>query len=275
MSDTITKHDSALVVYNSNDAIAVDSVYGNGRFTCNINNANFITHCVKVFPSKLAIPNVFENIKERIEVRSIIVDPEMNNTIFSSEGDSIMPGFYTLSRLLETLNSIFPNGILKFAFNNLTSLVEVQILSDGVVMPNVLADLLGFCQQPDSFDASFKTFLRPLGESNKVMASCVPCVGTTPVVHVVAKQIASNNMVASNSRGYNVVATVNVDVPYGSYIKYNAPDIFVDDIDYRTHRDATQIEFELLDCNYNVLKIDKRFPVILTFKLFHMDTNKQ
>ena len=100
-------------------------------------------------------------------------------------------------------------------------------------------------------------------------------MGTTPLVYVVARQVALNRMVASDSKEYNVIATVSLhDVPYGSYGVFRGTDLFMDDVEFRAPRALDQIDVELLDYKYKPLVVDTRYPVILQLKVFHTDTIK-
>jgi len=112
-------------------------------------------------------------------------------------------------------------------------------------------------------------------EGSALVASRIPVMGTTPVVYVIARQIAMNNMVASDSSEYDVLATVDMHAtPHGSYAAFTASDVFIHDIDFRQPMAISRVDFELLDYQYQPLIIDRRFPVVIQLKVYHTDTVK-
>ena len=195
----------------------------------------------------------------------------------------IPEGFYSASTLLQVLATLNTsvlqwtydtnnNGVFEVSVPNAngTSTIVVGISQD-------LADVLGLTANTYTVDETTNELRFTIGSiaNSTLTANLIPHMGTTPMVHVVARQAAMNNMSASNSREYDLLASVPMTgTPYGSYASYTAPDIYVDDIDYKSVRSLTKIDFEVLDHKYNVLSIDKRFPVIIQLKAFHTDTNK-
>ena len=200
---------------------------------------------------------------------------------------TIPPGFYSTEGLLGVINAQF-NQLFTFAFENervsasvgeiLTPLGVNGIVEHAIVMGGAMAQMLGIHNNTHTVVESGKRFLIGSSENQevtRVTANTFPHMGTSPVVHILAKEGAMNNMVASNSQEYNVIATVPMnDAVYGAYASYTAPDTFVDDIDFRSARSMQRVDFEVLDHNYNTVVIDPRFPVIVQLKVYHTDTRK-
>ena len=202
---------------------------------------------------------------------------------FAETSNAVIPqGYYSASALLEKLNTLNTN-ILQWSYNtNGNGVFEVTIPNaDGtntIVMDisNDLADVLGLTLNPyTKIETNKLRFVIGQNTTSILQASQLPHMGTTPIVHVVAREAAMNNMTASDSREYDLIATIPMtNTPYGAYASYTAPDIYVDDIDYKSVRSLTKIDFEILDYKYNVVTIDPRFPVVVQLKAFHVDTNK-
>lgn len=465
--ETTARQDSTLVTYSSEDANKVDQQYGNGRFTCQINNANKATHAVKITPNKVMVPNVFPNIEvasqisvysKRYDVVSDIVVTEnspltiigyydgydSNSNFVGSFGydifdqDAIFPvGVYTPTQYAQTFNTLvaankktsidpinqlgitlsynietrqmsftasnmyramlqesaFPGGsgavqgynigvkvldsqqsgdgvyrggnsqfytglgmplvtgtstltarrpvgngletsdlvggqayvqnfgpVVTLPSNTVTTPVHQSSVAVGfyninlllsssnttgggvftmnydltssrvsialIYTPDVpgdttvigvsskLASRLGFTGNPHTIVDDELRFDMGVGELT-LTATSHPHLGTTPIVYIAAREAAQNNMVASDSNEYNIIASVPMHAAsYGQYASYTCPDIFLDDIDFRTPRCLSRIDFEVLDYKYQPLYIDPRFPVIVQLKVYHVDTVK-
>ena len=77
-------YDSMVVTYSSDDAVKVDPVYGNGKFECNLNNANSVTHARKLLPLRAHVPNSYNNVTEgqntfQFSAESVFVVDASNN----------------------------------------------------------------------------------------------------------------------------------------------------------------------------------------------------
>lgn len=262
--DVITRHDSHLIVYSSADAAIIDPVYGNGRFSCLMPNVNRGgTHAIKVVPTRVMIPNVFPNITqlERFHVSGTILD--------------IQSGFYTISRVLEMLNSAFLGFVFSLDDTNRVRVVQADPnTTPGVIhFSSTIATMLGFTKNSRVNDGF--PFWAEREMDLPTVALDMPYFGTTPIVHVLAKKVANNNMLSSNGTEYSVLATVTMTpAEFGQYAVYNAPDIFLDDIDFRSPRSIGDVEFEIVDHAFNPLVIDPKFPVIVQLKVYHTDTKK-
>jgi hypothetical protein len=269
----IARHDSSLVTFSSSDAISVDAVYGNGKFSCQLNNVNRgATHAVKVLPTAVLVPNVFPNMKEE----DVTVKLYDGSTWNHNGSVSVLPGHYDTDSIAAALSvvdmitlSVSPSG--RFLFT-----VSPSMMADVIEITPGLANMLGLSNNEYTIVGGKYRFACDVdGDSKTVAAAMIPHLGTTPIVYVVARQIGNNNMVASDSKEYDVIATVSMhNAAYGAYASYVSSDVFVDDIDYRTARSINRVDFELLDHNYKPLTIDSRFPVIVQLKVYHVDTVK-
>ena len=276
----IAQHDSSVVVFSSADAVSVDNVVGNGMFSCQLNNVNKGgSHAVKVLPTTVLIPNVFPNVMAGGNVLRTYGTVAGVDVLLNTY--TIVPGYYTTTTLAHALYTL-SNGDVAMSVSP-AGRVEIAIVDAGEVdsfsVEPVMAEMLGFSVS-NTLPNVIATELRFFAEDEPTgwrtaYADSMPHFGTTPVVYVTARQIGNNNMVASDSNEYDVIATVPMhDTPHGSYAAYTSPDVFVDDIDFRTARSFSRIDFVLLDFKYQVLTIDPRFPVIVQLKVYHTDTTK-
>ena len=289
LQPVIARHDSSLVTLSSLDATTVDGTYGNGRFTCQLKNANRGgTHAIKVVPNLVMVPNVFTNVTN--EPGTVGGTTPMNlfrtGPVVFNWGWSIPLGHYTQSRFVNEFNTQTTRA------NPMVSAIRMSVTDRGFMefytyvgeytflMTKQMADVLGFTvattqvmSLPDNTEGWAVRVHVPFGST--VIANVLPSMGTTPLVYVVARQVALNRMVASDSKEYNVIATVSLhDVPYGSYGVFRGTDLFMEDVEFRAPRALDQIDVELLDYKYKPLVVDPRYPVILQLKVFHTDTIK-
>jgi hypothetical protein len=297
----ISRHDASLLTLNSEDATIVDTTYGNGKFTCQLKNANRGgTHAIKVVPNLVMVPNVFDNVTTGPGTPNRPISAPMN--AFLGTGDfpwSIPTGYYTQSQFVTEFNkttanfddpvrraikmSVSENGFMQFFTTTggaytfeMTQLMANMLgftwgTQTGSVIKLPTDHIYGMTIQINvpNFDPNTPNF------DGNVTANVLPCMGTTPLVYVVTRQLAMNRMTASDSKEYNVIATVSMhDVPYGSYGVFRGGDIFMEDVEFRTPRALDQIDVELLDHKYRPLIVDTRYPVSIQLKVFHTDTVK-
>jgi hypothetical protein len=267
----MARYDSSVVTLSSDDA-KTDAVYGNGKFTCAMANTNRgCTHAVKIVPTLVLVPNVFSNVYVGMNAFAT------TDSAPTTYAWSIVPGFYSLSMFVDAFNvSAAKPAYLTLAVSNTG---YTRFVNSGVGARNApiqmsvsMSDMLGFTDRA-LFPIVLGVVVVTVLSAVTVTANAIPRMGTTPVVYVVARQLAVNRMIASDSRDYNVLATVSLhDVPYGSYGVYRGVNMFMDDIEFRTPQSLNQLDVELLDINYMPLTVDVRFPVIIQLKVFHTDT---
>jgi hypothetical protein len=189
--------------------------------------------------------------------------------------ESIEPGYYVLSYLLRRLNQIHTATTVQFMYNVDTFRVEVQndTTDQWVIdLPGPLARRLGFTSVGQ--DDSVRTLVT-CAPNSLTVAPGQPYMGTAPVVHVAAKKIANSNLLSSNSGEYNILATVDMtQTQYGQYAVFNSFDIYLNDIDFRTPRNIGDVDFEILDHEFQPIYIDPRFHVVIQLKVYHTDTTK-
>jgi hypothetical protein len=214
-----------------------------------------------------------------------VVTPATSTVTTLTNRSVVETGNYNITLLVSYLNTLF-GGVLVTTFDVPTSRVTIEFVGAApggvgsgtlIGMSPKLASRLGFANNahtevggelvfPVAVDSVFTLFL---------VANQHPHLGTTPVVYIAAREAAQNNMVASDSNEYNIIATVPMhNASYGQYACYSTPDIFIDDIDFRTARCLSRIDFEVLDYMYQPLVIDPRFAVIIQLKVYHVDTQK-
>ena len=272
----ITRHDSHSIVYTSADASKVSAILGNGQFSCRLLNTNKGgTHAVKIVPAKVLIPNVFSNVESATGTVTILSEHEFDASRTRQEETGILEtGFYTIDYLLRRISSICTGGEIVLTFNVDTQRVNTENNTTSIfsiLMSTAVATRLGFTTFLPGVNGVVNVLISP-GSSS---ASSTPYMGTTPVVHVLTKRLANANLLSSNNNEYNVVATVDMTgTPYGGYAVFNSFDIYLNDIDFRTPRTVTDIDFEVVDQEFKPLVIDPRFHVVVHLKVYHVDTRK-
>jgi hypothetical protein len=270
--NVITKHDSSLIVYNSADAVQRDAVHGNGEFTCRMSNVNRAgSHAVKLVPYKVFIPNVFPNIKAGANVVETY-----DAALALSSSVTVRSDFYSLDALLVSLN-LSVGGNFSLAYDSVQARLTLTNVAAGdrtLTVDAKVASMLGFSSQVSSVVGSRVSFLVLFGAAPLVAVS-VPYMGTTPIVHVIASKAANSNLLSSNSVEYSVLASVNMTTSgYGQYAVHEASDLYLGDIDFRSPRNMSDVDFRIVDQNFETLTIDPRFDVIIQLKVFHTDTSK-
>ena len=294
--DPITRHLSSVVSYCSHHATKVDDTYGNGKFTCVINNGNDITHAIKVVPAHVMVPNLFPNVGSDYTITMLRFSYAWNLTGNSSI--TIPQGYYTIQSLVDFIQTElltisgdpsldlackFEGDRVVFTKNNYTSQVDTYLV---VSLPKELSKILGFqnnqqttltgIQTPEDLLLIHEQLPNPTATVYYGLTALThPCLISTPLVHIMARELAPGNMQTSNSQEHNLVCTIPLhDVPYGSYATHVASDIFVHDIDYKTPRSIGAVSFEVRDHNLNLLDIDRRFPVLIQLKVYHIDEKR-
>ena len=295
--DPITTHLSSVVTYCSHHASKTDSTYGNGKFSCVINNGNNTTHAIKVVPIKILIPNIFPNLSSEHIITLLRFSDAWNPT--GTTSITIPVGNYTIQTLVDFINTKlvsmytddnlickFENDRVVFTKNSYTSTLDAHLVFS---MSKEFSKIIGFQNNPQTtlqnmqgVPVSNDLFLihEQLPNSTATVyygltALTHPCLLSTPLVHVMARDLAPGNMQTSDSQEYNLVCSVSMhDVPYGAYAAHTASDIFVDDIDYTVPRSIGAVDFEIRDHNLQLLPIDTRFPVIVQLKLYHVDERR-
>lgn len=275
--NVVTTQESSLVCFDSADATRVSAEYGNGSFTCQMKNSNRAgTHAVKVVPVKIMIPNVFPNISA--DMNEVYIRHPQNDPNENVRDIKLVPGFYTVTRLVDVLDRFSGSNLnITFdAFNMKVRIQNVTTIAIDIVLSLTLARMLGFAENQFVANNANQTVIMKTSFFNRtVVASNIPFMGTTPLVHVLARKAATQNLLSSNSTEYSVLATVPMNgAAFGEYALYMAPDIFVDDIDFRTPRNLSDVDFEVVDHMFRPLIIDRRFPVLIQLKVFHVDTQK-
>ena len=344
MQSTTMRHHSVLVEYNSQQATSKSPKYGNGQFTCTLNNTNNLTHSIKVTPHKTIIPNVFNNVNEYNNyVEFVWFDPvnnlpepagKQNKTVVTALGGqtlgnmNIPIGFYTLQGVMTAFNDAYAaatfDAPLAAMKGGLTAAIATSNTVDKKVSLSLSAGTGGADWDPAPLysslspgaDAGFairasRDFFELMGWTNMIYQKdaagmCyiwlswlnapvlttypwlnvnsqisantkitqIPRVGGEHVVHIAIGEAAPGNMVCSDSKSRDILLTCSMhDVPYGQFMAFEAKDLYVDDIDYKTVTNLHQAQISLLDHKFRVLTVPENYPVSIILKVFHNDTH--
>jgi len=343
MQNTTMRHHSVLVEYNSQQATSRSSVYGNGQFTCTLNNTNSLTHSIKVTPHKTIIPNVFNNVNEYnnyleimlIDPANFVPDPavgiEANGGVVTMQM-TLPVGFYTQQGLVNMFNATWASTAPVDAYLLKKGTLTLGVANSGAVASKISASLSPGAQgnqdwtftttvtQPPNYgpDAGFavrasRDFFELMGWSNLIFhedpdgkcymwlswintpmqntydwindhsqlpssgetrTSMIPRMGGEHVVHIAINEAAPGNMVCSDSKARDILLTCSMhDVPYGQFMAFEAKDLYVDDIDYKTVTNLHRAQITLLDHKFRVLTVPENYPVSIILKVFHNDTH--
>ena len=179
-------------------------------------------------------------------------------------------------------------NVFKFYFTPvLTNIVTPSNTTDSWLYGGTYGDDLSMVLNTVSIDAS-PSLLRMLGLSDdhelqlptdasmtiqqSVNGGCVNM--DIPYVYITSPQISRNNVLTSDSRNRNILATVPMTgVPRCDYAHYTGVDIYVDNIDYKGPTSLEKVEFAVTDDKHNVLTIPTHTPVAISLKVYHDDTD--
>jgi hypothetical protein len=271
---------SVLLDLNSRFATP-DSIYGNGKFTVVVNNANKVNSCIKITPHRISIPNIFPNIRSRTSLTFFMLPPDglTRTDIYTIDMPS---GFYTMTELLTALNTS-------------DDVVAVELLITGTLQLRITLPIgLGDMTQTMYIDGSNEALLPLLGfprqlgtrtkvkllfdgtETNKSWVVAAPCqanLGGEKLVHVSLRPISHGNLVSSNGYEYDILSTVPLHATkYGDYAVWSAPDLYTDDNDFPRQLTVASAEVELLDAYYEPLSVPLNYHVNVQLKCYHLDS---
>jgi hypothetical protein len=269
---------SVLLDLNSRFATP-DPLYGNGKFTVVVNNANKVNSCIKIMPHRISLPNMFPNIRTGTSLTffTLALDGLTRTDIYRIDMPS---GFYTSTDLLAALNTL--DGVVavqSIALGTLQIRLTTQLGDTAETMfiegaNETVFPLLGF---PRQFGTRTRIQMLFDGtEINKtwvVAAPYQPNLGGEKLVHVSLRPISHGNLVSSNGYEYDILTTVPLHTTkYGDYAVWAAPDLYTDDTDFPRQLTAASAEVELLDAYYEPLPVPLNYHVNVQLKCYHLDS---
>ena len=162
----------------------------------------------------------------------------------------------------------------QFTLSNALSTNSQQEMELYVGVSKDIRDMMGITNIQTQTYEGVEVF-RLGGKGESITSNTFVKMGGTPLVYVVSLECAPNNCMGSDGNRYNVLCSVPLhEASFGQYACYLAPDVFVDDVDYRTARSMSQATFHVLDHRFRPVYIDPRFPVTIKVKCYHKDTKK-
>ena len=106
----VIPQNSVLLDVNSRYSLQ-DPVYGNGRYTVVINNANKVNSCIKILPHRVSIPNIFPNIRDGSNLRFFTGTPGDPQSQVVVHAVTIEPDFYSAEALYALLTTTTVPGL--------------------------------------------------------------------------------------------------------------------------------------------------------------------
>jgi hypothetical protein len=285
MLSSVISESSHLFCVSSDFAVAKDSKYKNGSFTCALNNTG-IAGIVKVIPDRVMIPNMFNNVNEynnSVVFKSTVApyDPLLTVTV--------PIGFWSVEYFCYLFNQQ-ANGIVVLAIDSTvggTGTINVFMNPSLASSLNLQASMdffeliglqdftsrssLAITPDPTQLQTTTQVVLSLTPASIAIMnaARCVPCFGGEPLVHVSCKDVSPRNLTMCNGVDYNIMYTMFLNTtPRGSYASFESTDIYAHDIDYHQKQDYSTVEIEILDRKQRPLFIPSNYPVLVMLRAY-------
>lgn len=241
----------------------------NSNFFVSYNNVQLLQGITRCVMKSAEIPNVFYNISDKGynfyntgNNTMTYIDPLNVSVSFS-----INPGQYTLAQLIAQINlflfSVYtPYGSVSLYLNPLTQKIEI-INTSG-----------------QSFGISLSTISPYLGmlsvvpwtTSSLVFFAGMPNLSGLQEIYVTSQKISDcSNMVVASNTMYPVILNIQIDKPFGQYIHYASQHPEIDDIEYPSISQGTNIQLvdiQLRDRWGNIVDL-QGLPFNIIIKCYH------
>ena len=212
----------------------------NSNFFVSYNNVQLLQGITRCVMKSAEIPNVFYNISDKGynfyntgNNKFIWVDASNQTQVIT-----IPRGQYSITQLLAALNLYFfseytPNGSVKLMYNTITQKIFIDNMSGqnfGISITSTIAPYLGILSDI-------------LPTSNTVFFAGMPNLSGLQEIYVTSQKISDcSNMVVASNTMYPVILNIQIDKPFGQYIHYASQHPEIDDIEYPSISQGTNIQ---------------------------------
>ena len=255
---------------------------GNGKFEVLLSNASRVTQGVKVVPTRVWIPNVFNNINEhtqKVSILNALADTVIKTVTFTNS-------FYSRDEYITEFNT----QLAGFVTMTFTGVPQNKIQLTAAANSHIVAsvdwfDMVGLHTVTEPYTgvpvgavvANHETRLLTLQNATATPAftlSTIPNFGGPTLVHLHIHSMCDGNQLCADSVKRDIMLTIPlVDTAYGFYYCNTATDIWVDDFEHRVETDLSHTTVELLDSKYRPLHVPENYDVTVILKLYHMYTS--
>jgi hypothetical protein len=224
-----------------------------------------ITRCVM---KSADIPNVFYN----IDNRGYNFSNTGNNTLTWTDPlnvtalTTIPPGQYNITQLLSLINTAFNaayTGAVSLILNPLTQKIEISNTSGlffGISINSTIAPYLGMLSAVPWTTVPFVAF------------AGFPNLSGLQEIYVTSQKISDcSNMVVASNTMYPVILNIQIDKPFGEWVHYASQHPEIDDIEYPSISQGTNIQLvdiQLRDRWGNIVDL-QGLPFNIIIKCYH------
>lgn len=256
---------------------------GNGKFEVLLSNASRVTQGVKVTPTRVWIPNVFNNINEHTQ--KVTVLDAAGTTVIQTE--TFTNAFYSRDEYITEFNARFI-GVMTMTF---TGVPQNKIQLTAAAAYHIAAsvdwfDMVGLHTVSEAYPPTFHVDGLVAGHTTRMLKtpaatptpaftlSTIPNFGGPTLVHLHIHGMCDGNQLCADAVKRDIMLTIPlVDTAYGFYYCNTATDIWVDDFEHRVETDLSHTTVELLDSKYRPLYVPENYDVTVILKLYHMYTS--
>ena len=269
---------SSLVEFSSRRNVQ-ESKYGNGQFTCVINNANRIDQATRILAHRIIVPNCFDNV--RGHTFSIV------NSSMEEQFQFTVPDMWAkIDDYVVFWNGLYAQAAAAAGFTgglfiaHSSNYVKLFIDGDGSWLHGYFLK-----STSDVFDTlGWNTHTISAGGDKRILSLFQNVVynqtanfktdlmdfAGEQLVYIAIREMCEGNLVASDGQQYNILAVCTLtDTPHGAYRGFEASDVRVDDIDFIEDINIQSATVTVLDAGFKPLFIPKNHHVTVILKTFY------
>ena len=240
----------------------------NSNYSVAYNNIQLLQGITRCVMKSADIPNVFYNIDDR----GYNFSNTGNNTFTWTNASNVTAmttiprGQYTLAQLLGFINAAIYSaytGFVTLVLNPLTQKIEIfnnSGQSFGISINSTMAPYLGMLSAV------------PWSASTFVGFAGFPNLSGLQEIYVTSQKISdSSNMVVAANTMYPVILNIQIDKPFGEWVHYASQHPEIDDIEYPSISQGTNIQFvdiQLRDRWGNIVDL-QGLPFNIIIKCYH------
>lgn len=243
----------------------------NSNFSVSYNNVQLLQGITRCVMKSADIPNVFYNIDNR---GYNFTNSGNNKFVWINAANNyqittIPRGQYTIAQLLAVINtSIYaayiPNGSVSLILNPITQKIEITNTSGqsfGISLADsTIAPYLGMLVAV------------PWSPTVSVLFNGFPNLSGLQEIYVTSQKVSDcSNMVVASNTMYPVILNIQIDKPFGEWVHYASQHPEIDDIEYPSISQGTNIQLidiQLRDRWGNIVDL-QGLPFNIIIKCYH------
>ena len=251
---------SKLIRIVSNDSVGASDTPSN--FTVNLSRGNMQGSIKRIVVKNVDFPNYFYNITEKNNMLGFGIYIGFESTTWGHI--TINPGFYTASQLsaiiVTKLTTAFlsESGTATITIDPYTNIWTFAFSVNAYILNDV--EYKYMFNNTRSMASTIGVLNSPVSPVPSQICDRRPDLHGVTKAYIKCPELASSNLIDSDSHGHDILAQIPVYAPYGFYNYYEAKDDELDSINYKGRgRIPDQLHFQLLDVNNNILEFPNSF----------------